>query len=297
MSGGAMAGKWGTVPVAGTGGLRLAAHHLGGDGPPVLLAHATGFHGWCWAPLAAALVPDFTVWALDFRAHGDSDRDPEDDYQDWDVFAHDVLAALDALSERTGWSGPWRAAGHSLGGNAVLSAEALRPHTFAAIACYEPVVFPPFDEPPAGGSSRLSEGARRRRTTFASRQEALANYASKPPFGRFDPDALSAYVEHGFRDQADGTVTLACRREDEAAIYEGAMRSPQWGRLPAVPAPVTILAGGPGADPVQGIAAGVARRIPRGGYRELPHLDHFGPMTAPAEVGTLLHAALSVATP
>ena len=75
-------------------------------------------------------------------------------------------------------------------------------------------------DPPIGPSENpLSEGAVRRRAVFPSRDDAYANYASKPPLNVLRPDVLRAYVEHGFADLADGGVTLKCRPEDEAQIY------------------------------------------------------------------------------
>jgi pimeloyl-ACP methyl ester carboxylesterase len=279
------------VTVPGAGGLDLAVHHLGGDGPPVMLVHATGFHGRCWIPLARSLVPYFTVWALDQRGHGASGKDPDGRYDDWEAFAADLLAAVDAI----GGTG-WRAAGHSLGGGVSLLAEARRPGTFTAIACYEPVVFPPgsFDAArvPPGDRNPLAVLARKRRPAFPSRQAALENYRSKPPFSAFTAEALECYVEYGFVDQPDGTVTLACRREDEAAVFEGAIHSPTWSALPDVRSPVAILAGSDHTDPVGRVAADVARRLPRGGFRRVAGLDHFGPMTAPGLVGSLMAVAL-----
>lgn len=43
-------------------GVRLAAYRFGGDGPPLLLAHATGFHAHVWLPLLGALRERFTVY-------------------------------------------------------------------------------------------------------------------------------------------------------------------------------------------------------------------------------------------
>ena len=34
----------------------LAVHAWGGDGPPTLLCHPTGFHGRVWAPVAERLL-------------------------------------------------------------------------------------------------------------------------------------------------------------------------------------------------------------------------------------------------
>ena len=280
------------VTVRGGGGVDLAVHHLGGDGPPLMLVHATGFHGRCWIPLARSLTPYFAVWAIDQRGHGASGKDPDGRYDDWEVLATDLLAAVDGVLTGS----QWRAAGHSLGGGVSLLAEARRPGTFSAIACYEPVVIPPgaFDGPsaPPGGRNPLATLARKRRAVFPSRQAALENYRSKPPFAAFAPEALDAYVRNGFVDQPDGTVTLACRREDEAAVFEGAVHSPTWGVLPEVRPPVAILAGSDVADPVGRIAADVARRLPRGGFRRFAGLDHFGPMTAPELVGSVMAVAL-----
>ena len=50
--------------------------------------------------------------------------------------------------------------------------------------------------------------ARRRRANFPSRADALHRYASRPPLNELRADSLFSYVEHGFRDMTDGTVTL-----------------------------------------------------------------------------------------
>jgi hypothetical protein len=53
-------------------------------------------------------------------------------------------------------------------------------------------------------------GARRRRATFASHQAAIDNYAAKPPLNGFTPDALRAYVVHGFAPDDDGVHLKGC---------------------------------------------------------------------------------------
>jgi pimeloyl-ACP methyl ester carboxylesterase len=304
-----------TVRIKGYGGIDLAVHHLGGSGPPVMLAHATGFHGRCWTPLARALTPSYTVWAIDQRGHGESGKAPGDYYGDWSAFAADLLAAVDAI----GGDG-WRAGGHSLGGGVTLLAEARRPGTFQTIACYEPVAMPPtlFSGPEGGpgsggvtsaiaagpvpaerglppipGRNPLAALARKRRPVFESRPAAYDNYRSKPPFAAFDAEALHCYVDYGFVDQPDGTVTLACRREDEAAVFEGALANPTWSELPNVRAPVAVMAGGDMNDPVARVAASVAQQIRRGGLIRFDRLDHFGPMTAPTEVGEAMARAFA----
>ncbi len=278
--------------MTGAGGVELVVHHLGGDGPPVLLAHATGFHGRCWAPLAPILGRTYTVWALDQRGHGASGRPADGRYDDWGRFAADILAVVDAI----GGNG-WRAAGHSLGGGVTLLAEARRPGTFETICCYEPVVMPPPEilgaQTPGRGPNPLAQLARKRRPCFASRAAARENYRSKPPFAGFAPAVLDAYVEYGFVDQPDGSVALACAREDEAAVFEGAAISPTWAELPSVRVPVAVLSGSDLTDPVARFAPHIARHLPRGGFRRLDGLDHFGPMTAPEAVAEVMAVGLA----
>lgn len=269
--------------------MEIALHNFGGDGPPVMAVHATGFHGWCWEELAASLTPAFSVWAIDQRGHGASGKAPGGRYDDWDPFVEDLLAVIDALGGE-GWCG----LGHSLGGAVLLMAEARRPGTFSSLCCYEPVVIPPdWDRMVPRGVS-LADLARKRREEFPSRQAALDNYRSKPLFASFHPAVLDAYVRYGFVDRPDGTVTLACAREDEASMFEGGPVNGAWGALHDVRCPVAVLAGNDMADAVGRFAEQVARELPRGGVRRFDGLGHLGPMVDPARVAEA--AAVAFAT-
>jgi pimeloyl-ACP methyl ester carboxylesterase len=145
---------------------------------------------------------------------------PVDGDMAWSGVADDVLAVVDRLG-----LSDVRAAGHSMGGAALLMAELRRPGTTAALWLYEPIVFPTGGPAggPAGEAGRprpggaLSAAARRRRPWFPSREAALANYASKPPLSRLAPAALRAYVEHGFRDVGPGAAEPADDSDGDAA--------------------------------------------------------------------------------
>jgi pimeloyl-ACP methyl ester carboxylesterase len=259
-----------------------------------MLMHATGFHGRCWLPLAPALASEFSVWSIDQRGHGDAGKAPDGKYDDWSAHVEDLIAVLDAL----GMEG-WRGLGHSLGGAVLLLAEATKPGTFANLCCYEPVVVPPvgsIDREGFAGQISMSDLARKRRATFASRQEARENFGSKPPMNSFDPAALEAYVEYGFINSPAGGVTIACTGDDEASTYEGAPESGAWDRLDQVRAPVLILGGGDMRDPVSTFIDDVARRLPRGGTRRLGGLSHFGPMEDPLGVGRIAAEAFGSST-
>ncbi len=297
-------------PVASTDHVQLAVHDLGAGPPsdpahddgsrrPVLLAHATGFHGLVWQPLAAHLT-GFGAVAPDLRGQGDSSP-PVDRPLDWAGFADDVLAVVDAWGVED-----LVAVGHSKGGAALLLAEQRRPGTFAALWLYEPVVFPTgahlvegtdLGAVPSATNNPLAEGALRRRASFESRQAAYDNYASKPPLSVLDPAALHAYVDHGFADQPDGTVTLKCRPEVESAIFRMASDNGAFDHLDQVRCPVTIARGTTGSFGPAAFAQPVVDALPDGRLATFDHLGHFGPLERPAEVAAAIVADLGPPPP
>jgi pimeloyl-ACP methyl ester carboxylesterase len=269
--------------------IALAVHDLGGTGEPLLLAHATGFHGRVWRALATELHDEWHGWAPDLRGHGDS-AVPEGHPMAWDGFADDVVAVVGALGLPLG-RGALVGVGHSKGGAALLTAEVRHPSTFRALWLYEPIVAPAH-EGPATGENAMAAGAERRRATFTSRDDALANFASKPPLDVLRADVLADYVHHGFAVQADGSVMLKCRPEVEAATYRMGPLLRTWDRLGDVRCPVVIAGGGDGGFPGSN-APGLAARIPGGIYQPFPTLGHFGPLEDPVGVAHAIRAFFS----
>ena len=156
------------------------------------------------------------MWSFDFRGHGDSDPSPDGRYR-WEEFAEDALAVTHHL-DLAGVS-ELLVAGHSKGGASLLWGAVARARRLPRIWCYEPIIVPSDTPMLAAADNPLSDGARRRRTTWPSREEALASYGSKPPLNALAPASLAAYVDYGLRDRPDGTVELKCRPEDEAQMY------------------------------------------------------------------------------
>ena len=269
--------------VRSTNGVQVKVHELGGDGPPLLFAHATGFHGRVWDPLAAHL-PQFTKWSLDMRAHGDSNS-PADRALEWEGFADDVLAVVDALGIQSPYG-----VGHSKGGAALLLAEQRRPGTFRSLYLYEPVVMPPQFATGRNPDNPLSTGARRRRDTFDSVEDAITNYAAKPPFSALHPDALRAYVEHGFAPDGSGLITLKCRPEDEAEVYAHGSAHQAFLDLGSVRCPVTVALGVEETVPAV-FGRSIAENLADAVVESLPSLAHFGPLEDPAFVaGSIANA-------
>ena len=274
--------------VPSTSGVTLGLHHLGGRGPDLLICHATGFHGLAYAPLGRGLAGEFTVWALDFRGHGSSSA-PRDGAFTWQGMADDVLAAIDAIG-----SGPVFAVGHSLGGAAILGAELVRPGSIGAAYLYEPIVFSA-QRLANRGDNPMSGPARKRRSTFSSKRAAYERYAGRPPLDVLRPDALAAYVEHGFVDDGAGGVRLACEPEHEARTFE-ADDNVTTDDLEGLDLRVVIGVGAPErdggpADLAPDVAATVA------GSRLITYeLGHFGPFEDPDRIAADIVSSLLVTT-
>jgi pimeloyl-ACP methyl ester carboxylesterase len=266
--------------VPSTDGVTVALHDLGGNGPPLLLAHANGFLALAYRELAERLAADFRVWGVDLRAHGDASR-PADGGLVWWSLAADVLAAVDALGLGTGQAVV--GVGHSMGGAALTMAELDRPGTFRALYLYEPVLVPAGTFP-AAADNPMSSAARRRRAVFDSRDAAYENYAAKPPLDELTPGALRDYVDHGFADQPDGTVALKCRPEDEAELFRVGGDSGAFHRLGEIACRVTIARGGADSTGPAAFAPQQAEALPHGRLEVFDGLGHFGPLQDPDAV-------------
>jgi pimeloyl-ACP methyl ester carboxylesterase len=271
--------------VPSTDGVEITVHDLGGEGPPLVLAHATGFHGRVWEPLADHLT-GFHLWSIDMRAHGDSTT-PEDRPLEWYGFADDVLSVIDGI----GLERPY-GVGHSKGAASLLLAEQARPGTFKALYLYEPVVVPTDNVTGHNPDNPLSNGARRRRDTFDSFDAAYENYASKPPFSTLHPEVLRVYVDHGFTQNVDGTVSLKCRPENEAEVYAHGMSHHAFAALHDVTCPVTIAMGVEDGVPAI-FGRPIAEALPHGTIASFPNLAHFGPLEDPATIATSVLEAFS----
>jgi pimeloyl-ACP methyl ester carboxylesterase len=259
-------------------GVDLAVYDFGGgDGPPILFAHATGFCAAVWAPVIGRLRGAHRCVAVDMRAHGLSR--PHDGDLSWERNGDDLLVVLDALGLRGALG-----VGHSMGGASLLLAEQARPGSFSSLWVWEPIVFPPPDEPPEGNG--LAEGALRRRATFPSEQAAYDNFAGKPPFDELAPDALSAYVRFGFRSSQDGGIELRCPPEDESELYRQGYRHRAWDHLGEIGCPVTVLRSEPTGAGADVLAPLIAERIPGAVLEDHPELGHFGPLAGFDAVST-----------
>lgn len=272
--------------VESSDGVSIAVYDIGGEGPDVLFAHATGFCGGVFLPMMKQM-PTGRLVAIDFRGHGRSGT-PEVG-MDWNGTANDLHAAIDALELNKPVG-----VGHSMGGAALILAEQARPGTFSGLWLFEPIIFPPaFRE--IEHENPLVVGALRRRSTFEDAHVALKNFASKPPFDVLDPAALAAYIRYGFQENPDGTISLRCRPEVESATYEYGSLHDAFDHLGSVEVPVVVARGAETPMSPAHLAQFIVESLPDGTLEEHADLGHFGPLQDPASIAdSVLEHVLTV---
>ena len=269
-------------------GLRSALVWDAAAGAPWLhFAHATGMHAGVYARLLAPLAGDFRILASDSRGHGHSPGGPVGERVEWDDFAADLLAVIDAVDPGT----PWLLAGHSMGGAVSLLAAAARPDRVAGLVLVDPP-FIPFEAARAaraGGvtvSNPMADKAARRRASFPDVATARAAWKGRGVFRTWSDADLEAYLADGLLPSADG-VTLACPPAWEAATFRGVSHHVE-AALAALERPFALIAGEVGStvpDAEFAIFAAHPRCV---SAERLPGTTHFVPL----ERGDAVRAAI-----
>jgi pimeloyl-ACP methyl ester carboxylesterase len=185
----------------------LAVWEWAGDGPTILFAHATGFHGRCWDRIIR-MFPDRHCLAVDARGHGRSSK--PDPPCHWRTFGRDLAA----IAEH--WNlGAAIGVGHSMGGHVTTQVAALRPETYKALLLVDPTIFPLeyYGTPPPDAQFTL-----RRRNVWKSKEEMFERFRHRAPFAKWQPEILRDYCEYGLLPN-NGEFILACPPAVEASIY------------------------------------------------------------------------------
>lgn len=284
-----------THRVPSTDGVTLGLYDWGGDGPPLLICHATGMHAHTYLPLATRLRNRYHCYGLDARSQGSSTA-PRSGNHGWNGIADDAAAALDYLG--LSGRGDVHGIGHSQGGYTVVSGERRRPGTFAAIFCFEPVIIPPTPDSRLADPNQpsLVTAAAKRRAVFSSREAAYDNYRAKPPFAGIDDDALRCYVHWGFEDRVDGTVTLRCRPENEADLFRGSLvGSDLWDDLGSIRCPVTVAVSEFTGAVFTENAPRVANLLPKGRLIHCLGRTHFGLLEGIDEMAEIIVQSFATA--
>ncbi|SHE76620.1 Pimeloyl-ACP methyl ester carboxylesterase [Ferrithrix thermotolerans DSM 19514] len=252
----------------------------------MIVLHATGFSGCTYRELAKSLGSTWDVYAIDFRGHGLSKAYADESFE-WSHFASDVKEATGFL-ESMGYQ-HIDIFGHSMGGAAaILSLESNNPAA-DTVFLFEPIIIDNRGiDAVADEDSPLAKAAARRRSTFSSFEEAYTNFISKEPMARFSKSVVADYVTSGFDQLSDGTVSLRCKREIEARIYTLGGVHRAYESLSLIDNRVFVLYGA-STDTFDGNHfQDLATQLVNGTAVEVRGVGHFGPMTHPSLVGSLI---------
>lgn len=186
--------------------------------PPLVFAHATGFHGRVWGAVAEHF-PGHTIHAIDLRGHGRSGGGP---ISDWRIMASDVAQFLEqaGISHAVG-------IGHSMGAHTLVQVAADHGHAFSRLVLFDPVILAPefYALPEPLYTADNPHPAIRRKRDFASVGEMMERFRTRDPYRLFERQVFEDYCRHGLLPAASGEgMELACTPEMEASVY-GSSRS------------------------------------------------------------------------
>lgn len=208
-----------------------------GQGPSLLLLHATGFHARLWDQVVAALPPGAHVIAPDHRGHGRSFRPAT--LANWAATSDALLPLLDGLGGH-----PLVGCGHSMGAYVLTRLASQRPGAFRHLVLIDPVIMDPaLYEGDAGPiPDPADHPVARRRNSWSSAEEMRARFADRPPYANWDPRVLADYCTHGLLPAADGEgLELACPPALEASVYQNALRTNPHEWLHYLTVPSTVI--------------------------------------------------------
>jgi pimeloyl-ACP methyl ester carboxylesterase len=204
---------------------RLAGDRWTPDGPSrgvVLLLHGGGQTRHSWGEAGPTLADDgWTAIAIDFRGHGDSDRDARGRYR-VDAMAEDVLRVIDAIGE------PPVIIGASLGGLTGLMIAGEHPATLRALVLVDSV--PKIERT---GSQRIFEFMRSAPDGFGSLEEAA--------------EAVRAYQPHRVRPVNPEGMRKNVRLAEDGRWHwhwdPTMMQPPDWAEMDRLTARISSAAG------------------------------------------------------
>lgn len=209
-----------------------------GEGPSLLLLHATGFHARLWDQVVAALPAGTHVIAPDHRGHGRSFTPAS--LSDWAANAAALLPLVDRFA-----GAPLIGCGHSMGGYVLTRLAAERSDAFGHLVLIDPVIMDPALYRGAAGApvpDPAGHPVARRRDMWESAEAMRARFADRLPYSRWQPQVLADYCTHGLLPAASGEgYALACPPALEASMYQNALRTDPYAWLGSLGAPVTLI--------------------------------------------------------
>lgn len=261
---------------------KIHAIKSGNGDIPLHFLHANGFCAGTYLPFLKLFSDSFTLVATDIPGHGDSDHHGVDIIEHWDIFIDDIKESIIQNMDT-----PVIGVGHSLGAVITYITAAKYPELFSKIILIDPVIFSEKKLIAIGIAKKagllhksipLVTGARRRKKTFNSKEEAYARFSTGRGLFKSWPDTfIKAYSEHGLKNDGNGKVSLKCKPETEAQIYESLLLD-IWDYPKRIKCP-TLLIRGENSDTFDANAAKrLIQKVNKCTLVTIPDSGHFVPM-------------------
>lgn len=265
------------------GDVELQYLHWPGDGPAVIMLHATGFLPWLWHPIARELGGTYRVIAPYFCDH--RAFDPEEGGLSWLVIAEDLAVFM----RRLDLEDPL-VVGHSMGATVACIAEALHGPIASRMALIEPIFLPSqfYEVDLTVEQHPLASKSIRRRNRWESEEEARDYLSGKPLFMRWDREMLDLYLRHGMTEAEGDALELSCHPRREAALFMGGMAVDPWTLLEKISCPVLLIEGGESENRLVIDLRRAASIMSAAELRTVDGAGHLVPMEKPREVLELL---------
>ncbi len=262
--------------------------HYDGDGPTIMMLHATGFLPWLWHPIARKLAGKYRIIAPYFCDHRHAE--PEDGGLGWMILAEDLCHFCEALD-----IGPPYLVGHSMGATVMAIANAAHGSPAERMVIIEPIFLPEdiyrvkisVDQHP------LASKSIKRRNHWESRATAKEYLRSRALFKNWDDEMLDLYVRHGMVDGPTEGLTLACSPRREASLFMGGMQFDPWPLLPKLSCPVLVVEGEESENRQFIDLKKAASLMPRGEYISVPGAGHLVPMEKPSQTADMIQEFFS----
>lgn len=277
------------------GDIEMSIVEWRGEGDPILLLHATGFHSRCWNQVVDCL-PNCHIYAVDLRFHGASGGVGS---VDWQILTADIRVLIERL-DLVNLVG----VGHSIGGYLITRAAAHHPQRFKHLVLVDPVIMSPeryarFQELPTDLDAN-DHPVSRRKNAWQDAEEMYERFKGRAPFNSWQPAVLRDYCNYALLGSDEDPVRqLACDPLNEAGIYLHQQGNEViLSELPGISTPVTLLRAPPGENSLPDLSssptwAGLADALPNCEEVYLPEMNHFIPMQDPALVARYIQAAHS----
>ncbi|KAJ7200976.1 Alpha/beta hydrolase fold-1 [Mycena rebaudengoi] len=292
----------------------------------LLFLHSTSFHKETWMPTVEALftlaaskgspIKIREAWCLDCPNHGASGQlnatvllSPEFFLNfSCEKYAQAVHHFLSRRPEAGGKvdfrSRKLVGIGHSLGGVAITMLQSLEPLIpFVSLILVEPLLSPAGPHHLKRLRELLVKGAYERRDVWPDRQHAMAALKRRERTKKWDPRILDIFVEYGiiehpgarYEHGAYPGVTLACSRDQEAAMYrdpDGATKPMETLNRTCLTHPVHLVLGGiPDLPPrVHEAIKDPSRRF--ASVTTISEAGHLIPQERPDVLGKVIYDAL-----